>query len=162
PNLASILLSGGVPVLRGPATTPAIPDRSPATIVGITTTSAAGGGMVSLSADGLVATADITAAGTVLIAPSTPTRPIDLGGGPDIPKLVLSGATLNHINAPLLQIGYLTGFTGDITVSGGIDLTANFNPHLALVTGGSITENAGGGVAVGSLALWAGGNVSFP
>ncbi len=99
--------------------------------------------------------------GLVLIAPNTPTRGIDLAAAAPPPAVLeLSDAALDLITAQTIQLGFLTGFSGPITVSGVVAPAAT--PNLALVTSGSITEGPLGAVGATRLALWAGGSISFP
>jgi len=99
--------------------------------------------------------------GLVLIAPNTPTVGIDLASAAPPPgTLELSDAALDRITAQTLQLGFLTGFSGPITVSGVVSPASV--PNLALVTSGAITETPAGAVAESELALWAGGSISFP
>ena len=111
--------------------------------------------------------------GVVLIAPNDPTRGIDLAAvAPPANVLEITNADLAKIFAApggTIQLGYFTGFTGPITVSGAATLNPANAPTLALVTGspdtaapGAISEAAAGTIAARNLALWAAGSDSMP
>ncbi len=180
PQIAGIVAGGAVTLRNTENLTIANPVTAGTSVAmqdggTLTINAAVTGGAGSPAVEVLTDTLTIGAAGTVnagaglaLIAPNTPTRGIELEGAA-ANVLEIANADLAKIFAGTIQLGYFTGFTGPITVSGAATLNPANAPTLALVTGntntaapGAISEAAAGTITAQNLALWAAGSISMP
>jgi hypothetical protein len=112
-------------------------------------------GETSLRADAMSITQSV-AAKCVSLQQVTPAQKIDVGGADGAGTLGLADAELDQLSTTQgVRIGQAGG--GAVTVTAKVDVAG----PLELVSGGSITNAAGGKLIVGELALRAGGGVTL-
>lgn len=119
-------------------------------------------GRVRLSVDDLMmdpASAGIqTAAGTESVVINTYTAGRAISLGLDVPgQLGLTDTELDQIQAAMLEVGSSTA--GSISIAGPIDPT--YVSSMSLMTGGDVSQTAGGGITIPQLAAAAGGQIAL-
>jgi hypothetical protein len=116
------------------------------------------GGNVTFQFDNMTLNAAVSATGQrVTLEPFSSGQLINLGGANAVGTLGLTNAELNEVTAATFQVGNSTG--GNITVSNPITLTTVTT--LSLITGGTISQNAGATITVTNLAAQGAGGVNL-
>ncbi|MFC1891554.1 beta strand repeat-containing protein [Thermodesulfobacteriota bacterium] len=120
--------------------------------------SIAGSGGITLSADSMALGGSINGgAGIVNLLQKTNGQAIDLGTQ-DGSNLELTNAELNTVTADTLRIGNVN--TGEITVTGNVDVTANVS-NVKLTSGEGISYSSTAAITAGALALSAEGTIDL-
>ncbi len=112
---------------------------------------------LAIDPTGLIA-ANAANGGVVMIRNATAGRNIELGGTVGGAVLNISDAELDRIAADSLRIGWLDGVNdaGDITFTGTFSAATAMLSTVQLFTGGNVTQNAGAGFVAGNIGITTG------
>ena len=124
------------------------------------TTSRNSADSITVAADTLTLLGTISASeGLVTLKPLTTNRNIDIGGTGPTADLVIGDSDLGAVTAAALEIGDRTADTGNIAVTGNVDVHPGYKLITLQTRKGTINSAAAATITVGALALQAGAGI---